>query len=115
MVSAQCVHKNMEGCDRKRQLSYLKDRYGKEFPVKNNCRECYNIIYNSSPLSLLHQKKEILPMEFLGYRLNFTIEKEKEVARILDLYEQMWVEGRKKEEISYLSDYTNGHFKRGVE
>lgn len=115
MVSAQCVHKNMQGCDKKRQISYLKDRYGKEFAVKNNCKDCYNVIYNVSPLSLLHQKKEILPMGFLRYRLSFTIESQKEVDHILDLYEKMWLQGKKKEEVSYLLDYTNGHFKRGVE
>lgn len=115
MVSAQCVHKNMEGCDKKRQIRYLKDRYAKTFPVKNNCSDCYNIIYNSSPLSLLHQKKEIEPMEFGGFRLSFTIETKQEVEQILDLYEKMWLKGKKKEDVTYLSDYTNGHFKRGVE
>lgn len=115
MVSAQCVHKNMQGCDKKRQISYLKDRYGKEFAVKNNCKDCYNVIYNVSPLSLMHQKKEILPMGFSWYRLCFTLETEKEAEHILDLYEKMWLQGKKKEEVSYLLDYTNGHFKRGVE
>ena len=105
----------MQGCDKKRQISNLKDRYGKEFAVKNNCKDCYNVIYNVSPLSLLHQKKEILPMGFLRYRLSFTIESPKEVDHILDLYEKMWFQGKKKEEDSYLLDYTPGHFKRGVE
>ena len=43
------------------------------------------------------------------------IETEKEAEHILDLYEKMWLQGKKKEEVSYLLDYTNGHFKRGVE
>ena len=38
---------------------YLKDRYGKFFPVKNNCMECYNTVYNTTPLMLFAFKKEL--------------------------------------------------------
>lgn len=55
MISAQCLHKNTAGCDKKPGVFYLKDRYGKLFPVKNNCPVCYNVIYNTSPLVLLHR------------------------------------------------------------
>ena len=37
----------------------MKDRYQKEFFVKNNCDYCYNIIYNSLPVVLTDQKQEI--------------------------------------------------------
>lgn len=44
MTSAQCVHANTGKCDTTSVVTYLKDRYGKFFPVKNNCMECYNTI-----------------------------------------------------------------------
>lgn len=49
MTTANCVHKNTKGCDKKQKLIYLKDRYNKSFAVCNNCKECYNTIYNSLP------------------------------------------------------------------
>lgn len=115
MVSAQCVHANTEKCDHTRCVRYLKDRYHKRFAVKNNCNDCYMVLYNSSPLSLIHQKREIDRMGFAGYRLCFTNETEKQVKEVLVMYQKLWMEGKKAEDIPYLSDYTNGHFKRGVE
>ena len=115
MVSAQCVHANMEGCDRMRSVRYLKDRYHKLFAVKNNCNDCYMILYNSSPLSLLHQKQEIGKMGFAGYRLQFTNETGEQVKKVLTLYRELWLEGKDVRSVPYLEDYTNGHFKRGVE
>ena len=52
MTTANCVHKNTKGCDKKQKLIYLKDRYNKSFAVCNNCKECYNTIYNSLPTCL---------------------------------------------------------------
>jgi len=54
-------------------------------------------------------------MGFVGYRLCFTNETEKQVKEVLAMYQKLWMEGKKAEDIPYLSDYTNGHFKRGVE
>lgn len=39
MTTANCVHKNTKGCDKKQKLIYLKDRYNKSFAVCNNCKE----------------------------------------------------------------------------
>ena len=52
MVSAQCQRKNSTGCDRKNSWMTLKDRYGKDFYVKNQCKGCFNEIYNGEPLWL---------------------------------------------------------------
>ena len=64
MVSAQCVHKNSYKCDRTPQITYLKDRYNKIFPVWNNCSECYNIIYNSCPTVLFNNMQKIKNFPF---------------------------------------------------
>lgn len=55
MVSAQCICKNTIGCKKQPVELTLVDRMRNHFPVKNNCRECYNVIYNSLPLSLADQ------------------------------------------------------------
>lgn len=115
MVSAQCVHKNMASCDKKSGISYLKDRYDKDFFVRNNCKECYNIIYNSSPLFLLHQKKELERMNFLSYRMMFTKENKQQIMNQMQLYKKAFIENQILEEKEFPKDFTNGHFKRGVE
>ncbi|MBP3700565.1 MAG: U32 family peptidase, partial [Lachnospiraceae bacterium] len=58
MVSAQCVHRTTEGCDGKPGVLQLRDRKSKKFSVRNCCRYCFNVIYNSEPLSLLDCGRE---------------------------------------------------------
>ena len=50
MISAQCVEKTTRGCRKKDGMTVLTDRYQNQFAVRNRCRECYNVIYNSAPL-----------------------------------------------------------------
>lgn len=113
MLSAQCLQKNTKGCSRREGISYLKDRYGKFFPVRNHCQECYNIIYNISPLALFHQFQEIKMIQPESLRLSFTVEDGKEVEEIFRHYRQALAGNLDKN--SYLKEFTNGHFKRGVE
>ena len=47
MVTAQCVTSTVHGCKKDCKITMLKDRYQNEFPVKNQCRDCYNVIYNN--------------------------------------------------------------------
>lgn len=115
MTSAQCVHANTGKCDTTSVVTYLKDRYGKFFPVKNNCMECYNTIYNTTPLMLFGYGKELQKADFSSFRLNFTVESEEEVRQILAIYETVFYEGRKNLADVYQGEYTNGHYKRGVE
>ena len=42
MVTAGCVHKTLNQCKKKPEQWFLRDRYRKEFPVKNYCLDCYN-------------------------------------------------------------------------
>ncbi len=115
MLSAQCVHANNDVCDKQPGLSYLKDRYGKYFPVKNHCQDCYNTLYNSTPLLLFDCRKDVLDMGIVYGRLSFTIESEKETRRILDLYKASFLTGTCTVKTVYQGEYTNGHYKRGVE
>ncbi len=115
MVSAGCVQKNTEGCTKKSGVLYLKDRYGVEFPVRNFCEECQNIIYNAKPLFLIHQAKDISRLGPAACRLHFTLESEEEVSEILDFAEDVLINGAERRPGECLCDYTNGHYKRGVE
>ena len=113
MTSAQCVHANTGKCDTTSVVTYLKDRYGKFFPVKNNCMECYNTIYNPSPLSLLGQEHLIHRLAPDAIRLQFTWETKEQIRQIVQAYRAVFLEG-KTGQIPF-TDITRGHFKRGVE
>lgn len=115
MTSAQCVHANTGACDKHRTVTYLKDRYGKYFPVKNNCSECYNTVYNTIPLLLFHCREELRQMGMAGYRLAFTVEDKEQVRQILKVCQETFLSGEKQLKEAYTGEYTNGHYKRGVE
>ena len=115
MTSAQCVHANTGKCDKTPGVTYLKDRYGKFFPVKNNCMECYNTVYNTTPLMLFAFKKELENAGFKRFRLAFTTEDASKVKEILNVYEVVFAKGEKQLKEVYSGEYTNGHYKRGVE
>ena len=106
MTTAGCVHKNTKVCDKKSQITYLKDRYNVLFPVKNYCKDCYNVVYNSVPVLLFQEVERLKNMGVSCFRLDFTLESGKEVENILSLYS----EGKGNS-----MEYTNGHYKRGVE
>lgn len=113
MLSVQCLHKNMDGCDKVEGVSYLKDRYGNLFPVKNLCEDCYNVIYNICPLALFHQYRQIQALHPKSVRLSFTVENGDQVAQVFEYYRQALA--GKTEKNGYGGKFTNGHFKRGVE
>lgn len=115
MVSASCLAKTVEGCHKKEELLYLKDRKGKEMPVKNNCRFCYNTIYNSSPVWLADQRLLVEQINPLSIRLSFTVEDAREVKRVIDCYADTFLYGSNSEAAKYHKDFTRGHLKRGIE
>lgn len=100
MTTANCVHKNTKGCDKKQELIYLKDRYNKSFAVCNNCRECYNTIYNSLPTMLTKNIGKLKDAGIRSFRYSFTIETPKQIKAVME---------------DKAAEYTNGHYKRGVE
>lgn len=106
MVTAGCLHKTLNRCAHKPEVWTLRDRFRKEFPVKNYCRDCYNVIYNSQPLYLFDRMEELERLGVGAYRIMFTAEEPGEVCRALS----EWLEYGKPR-----IQYTRGHFKRGVE
>ena len=115
MTSAQCVKNSTKGCNRVPETFYIKDRYNVSFPIKNNCNECYNVIYNSVPIILFGQAEEIKRMHFAAYRLSFTTEEAKEVQNVLDICKSVFIDEVKNIKDIYNGDFTYGHYKRGVE
>lgn len=113
MVSAQCLRKNTEGCSKKSGLLSLRDRMGKEFPVKNNCTFCYNTIYNQVPLSLFDNRRELDTLKPESLRLSFTVESPEKTKAIAGAFVSKFLLG--EEEAWTFGDFTRGHFKRGVE
>lgn len=112
MVTAQCMKKTAEQCTGRPELLKLRDRMGKEFPVKNHCRFCYNTIYNSSPLCLLKDKKVIDRLQPEVLRISFTVEEKTAARSVLDAFCGCFKRG---EETELTGEFTRGHFKRGIE
>ena len=122
MESAQCVRKNLLGCDRKESFMVLKDRYGKEFVSACVCdprktgntekkRYCYNILYNSIPFGLLKECRQVRALGVSALRLSFTMESPEETDRIFREFSDVYLSGQKPAD----REYTKGHFKRGAE
>ncbi len=112
MVSAQCICKNTIGCKKQPVELTLVDRMRNRFPVKNSCRECYNVIYNSLPLSLADQWSSVRTLPLRGYRLSFTTETRKQMQEVLSVYGELACTGRTS---GKLENTTRGHYKRGAE
>ena len=115
MTTAPCVHANTHGCDKKPGVCYLKDRYRVEFPVKNYCDACYNVVYNSLPVMLFANMKELKESGMQEFRADFTMETRKQVNEVLNLMEGFTTGRRNEYPAEWKDRYTNGHYKRGVE
>ena len=130
MVSAQCLRKTTGKCRKNLQgkgagragenvglqsgygiktvqdtgeILYLKDRTGAEMPVRNYCRFCYNIIYNSVPTVIFDLEKEIRQISPHSVRYEFSTESGPETFAVL--------EGKVPKGNGA---FTRGHLHRGV-
>lgn len=113
MISAQCLKNNTDGClkkagitDSASKLFSITDRKNKTLPVECKCDYCYNVIYNTVPLSLFGVWDKIEKLKPQSVRINFTVESYDQVIRVMDAYEK-----RRDPD----GEYTRGHFNRGVE
>lgn len=118
LLSANCVRNTLEGCANdtsgKMTAYHLTDRYKNKFSVIQNCFHCYNILYNTVPLSLHGQLEGILGKNYNALRLDFSIEDAAQTRAVAEYYLKLIGETNKAVEAP-LKDYTNGHYKRGVE
>jgi len=113
MVSANCIHNTLEGCDRRPGVMYLTDRMKNRLPVLNDCTFCMNTILNGNPLSLLDCRSEVQALGVTSARLQFTVESGEETSDILELFGAVWA--RKERRPGNIENFTRGHFKRGVD
>lgn len=113
MVSAQCVTATTTGCSKTPEVKWLKDRMNNSFAVKNNCKYCYNTIYNTLPTSLISNIDDIDRLGVKSVRVNITIEDEKTASKIIDNVIDTFYYRKSKADV--LNEFTRGHFKRGVE
>lgn len=104
MVSAQCIRKTSIGCDKKPVCMTLSDRTGARLPVKNCCRFCYNVIFNSLPTMLFDFDTELDKIPHTAERYEFTTESGETVTKILT--------GQEK---PGQGNFTRGYWKRGIQ
>ncbi|SFK45720.1 putative protease [Lachnospiraceae bacterium KH1T2] len=116
MITANCLYlTEHHKCGRNIPEGYslmLTDRKNVKFPTVCECRYCYNVIYNSVPVSL---HKEIEVIESLGVdsvRLNFTTETPEEAKMITEYFVDLF---NGVDDEPPFKDYTRGHFRKGVE
>ncbi|SEP87137.1 putative protease [Lachnospiraceae bacterium RM5] len=111
MISAGCVNKNYFKCDGKLKNISIKDRKNMSFDVMNFCNHCYNVIFNSVPLSLTGVKDKVDELNINNFRINLTTESYHDSLNILEKYIKVFYYSECQDE---LKDFTRGHFKRGI-
>lgn len=113
MVSAQCITKTVKGCSKCPSLLWMKDRTGARLPVQNHCAFCYNTILNPLPVSLHGCVDSVKRLAPEGLRLCFTIETGEETKAVLNAFAAEFIRGENAE--PPFTEFTRGHFRRGVE
>lgn len=111
MYTANCMTVNSTGCDKANAVYELKDRKGAYFPVKCDCTNCTNIIYNSMPTYLFHKLDELKEKGIHKFELSFTVEPADEIKRILTDYSSALDSGSGKD---LPKGTTTGHYRKGV-
>ncbi|MBR5376818.1 MAG: hypothetical protein IK139_06015 [Lachnospiraceae bacterium] len=119
MVSAQCVYRNTheDRCrkdEKNGHTVFITDRTGKELPCVCICRYCYNVIYNSVPLSLHNMIEKAKALDPAAMRLSFTTEDPAEACGITEYYIRLLGNGDAGMEFP-VKEYTTGHFRKGAE
>ncbi len=116
MISANCLYLTQNrkcGKNIKRgHLMELTDRKKTDFPVFADCRYCYNIIYNSVPLSLHKDIDKIISLKPASLRLEFTTESPEETKEKAEFFINLVNKNIRAE---YNGAYTRGHFRKGVD
>ena len=114
MISAGCVKKTAGMCSRNEQAFWgVKDRKGMQFPVRCVCGHCYNVIYNSLPLSLhsFVSKEDPAAMGAAGWICSFTTESAGQTKEILNWYLSG---GASADSAAVFREYTTGHYRKSA-
>ncbi len=106
-TEGQCIHKEREG-----EFLLLEDRKKAKLPVRCACNYCYNVIYNSLPLSLHKYTSEQVVRSCGGILCSFTTENRAETEKMIQYFLCVVRDGgsMKAPEIQF----TNGHFIKSV-
>ena len=124
MVTANCISGNYKhGCADKKMdgtgdVLRLTDDIGNVFYVRNYCSDCYNVLYNGVPASLLDEGDELNDIMDDCY-IEFTIENADMVKNIMDhigknILGQELPDGRDTVK-NPVKDYTRGHYYKGID
>ncbi len=105
---------NAANCNREKQgqvlcghsgITSLRDRRGVDFPVRHDCSECVNVIYNSVPTVLFARMPELMRSGIRAFRLDFSIEGAGRVREVLSILKEMLA--REGEDAATVSSYDN--------
>ena len=112
MYSANCIRNTLDRCIKDAKSAnnryHLTDRYHNDITVVQNCIHCYNILYNTVPLSLHGQLERIQKKNYPILRLDFSVENSVQTRAVIEYYLNSCKEFP-------FQEFTNGHYKRGVE
>ena len=120
MVSANCISGNYcGGCAHKTpQMMNLTDDMGNVFYVRNYCGECYNIMYNGVPTSIL-DRLDLIHDSFTDAYIEFTVEDGEKTNKIMDYIEKniIGLDGIEQDNDVHapIKEYTRGHYFKGIE
>ncbi len=101
MVSANCIQRTSARCDHGNRILQLRDRMGKDMPVRCYCTYCYNQIFNAEPLVLYDLPDEVSALQPQCLRYDFSVEPAAVVRQVL--------------EGAVPRNMTRGHFRHGIE
>lgn len=101
MVSANCIQRTSARCDHGNRILQLRDRMGKDMPVRCYCTYCYNQIFNAEPLVLYDLPDEVRALQPQCLRYDFSVEPAAVVRQVLDG--------------GVPRSMTRGHFRHGIE
>ena len=101
MVSANCIQRTSARCDHGNRILELRDRMGKDMPVRCYCTYCYNQIFNAEPLVLYDLPDEVRALQPQCLRYDFSVESAAVVRQVL--------------EGAVPRSMTRGHFRHGIE
>lgn len=107
MLTANCLQRTKYGCKKEPDTLTVTDEMGNRFYARTYCDDCYNIIYNKVPYSILDKYKEpaFSRLHPQGYLIRFTIENDKQIRKILQILSGTSCDFGEK---------TGGHLYRGV-